>query len=178
MIFNNTNVEGWVKTFLGQVGGEEEIIEASVEEVVEQPVQKKGRWNSVLDTSGKAPQITTEEKVEEEAGEGEDESVDGMPMEEEDVDGEPMEEEDVDGEPMEEEDVDGQPMDEDDFDGIPMEGPSPSPPVTHESPPQERIRQGPPRQGAEDRTEPVNVNEVPRPQKRQRMRAADMFTDD
>jgi hypothetical protein len=62
MIFNNSNVEGWVKTFLGQVGGEEEMME-NVEEVVEQPVEKKGRWNSVLDTSGKAAQITDVEKV-------------------------------------------------------------------------------------------------------------------
>ena len=179
MIFNNSNVEGWVKTFLGQVGGDEEMMETNVEEVVEQPIEKKGRWSSVLDTSGKAAQITDVENVEEEVGERDDEDVDGMPMEEEDVDGEPMEEEDVDGEPMEEEDVDGQPMDDDGLDGMPMEGPPQPPPVASpESPPHERVRQEPPRQGAENRAEPVNENEVPRPQKRQRMRAADMFTDD
>jgi U2-associated protein SR140 len=177
MIFNNSNVEGLVKTFLGQVGGEEEMMETNVEEVVEQPVEKKGRWNSVLDTSGKAAQITDVENVEE-VGEGEDEDVDGMPMEEEDVDGEPMEE-DVDGEPMEEEDVDGQPMDEDDLDGMPMEeAPQLPPVVSPDSPPHERIRQEPPPQGAENRAESVKEDEVPRPQKRQRMRAADMFTDD
>jgi len=181
MIFNNNNVEAWVKMFLGRVGEEEEMSEEDVQEVVEQPVEKKGRWKSVVETSGKEAQTIVEDKAEEEEEEEEEEEdVDGMPMEEEDVDGEPMEQ-DVDGEPMDDEDVDGQPMDEEDVDGVPMEEPliPPSDNLLAQEPARlELPQEEPPPQIAEHQDVPTNANELPRPKKRQRMRAADMFTDD
>src|SRR5271169_5198641 len=53
MIFNNNNVESWVKTFLGKVEQEERTSEGPGEEIVEKPVEKKGKWKSVAETSGK-----------------------------------------------------------------------------------------------------------------------------
>lgn len=175
MIFNNNNVESWVKTFLGRVD-EEQRSEEPAEEVVEKPVEKKGRWKSVVETSGKEAVESTgftsipfnafededEEMNDNVDGEPieEEEDVDGMPMEDEDVDGEPMDD-DADGEPMDD-DVDGEPMDDEDVDGSPME----EPPVS-----------APPQQKPELQAEKPEKIEVPRPQKRQRMKAADMFTD-
>ena len=173
MIFNNNNVEGWAKTFLGHVGeGEGDMMEESVEEFAERPAEKTGRWKSVVETSGKEP-LATVEKGRAEIEEDE-EDVDGMPMEEEDLDGEPMEEEDVDGVSLEDEDVDGVPMEDMDVDGLSMEEP-PQPPHLMS---QERASQREPTRESDDpRAEPVNGSEAPRPQKRQRMKAADMFTD-
>jgi U2-associated protein SR140 len=164
MVFNNSNVEAWIKVFLGRGReAEERASEAPVEEVVEKPVEKKSKWKSVVETSGKEAEVvpmsrftsiplnSPDDSDDEEDVDGEEmeEDADGMPMEEEDVDGQPMEDEDVDGEPMEDED--------EDVDGLPMEEPAPV--VVS------------PRRSPELQVEP------PRPQKRQRMRAADMFTD-
>ena len=91
----------------------------------------------------------------------EDEDFDGEAMEDEDVDGLPMEDEYVDGELMEE-DVDGEPMQEED--DVPLavhvedaNPPSPPPPVAQASP------------------QKSHAAEPPRPVKRPRMKAADMF---
>jgi U2-associated protein SR140 len=157
MIFNNNNVESWVKRFLGRTEEEEQTSEESVEQVMEAPVEKKGRWKSVLETSGKetggftnAPLNSPNEKDEDVGRKDMDEDIDGEPIE--DVDGEPMEE-DVDGEPMEDEDVDGVPMEEE----VEQESPKPASPAPN--------------------PEPEKPVEAPRPLKRQRMRAADMFTE-
>ena len=159
MIFNNNNVESWVKTFLGRVEQEERTNEEQVEQVVEAPVEKKGRWKSVVETSGKETGGFTSVPLK--SQEDQDEDVDRKEMEE-DVDGESMEE-DVDGEPMEE-DVDGEPMEDEDVDGIPME---------------EEAEEEPPKPPSPaPNPEPEKPVEAPRPQKRQRMRAADMFTED
>ena len=159
MIFNNNNVESWVKTFLGRVEEEERISEESVEQVVEAPVEKKGRWKSVIETSGKETGGFTSIPLN--SPENKDEDVDEMDTDE-DVDGESMQD-DVDGEPMEE-DVDGEPMEDDDVDGMPMEDEvEPEPPKPTSPAPN---------------PEPEKPVETPRPQKRQRMRAVDMFTED
>jgi U2-associated protein SR140 len=174
MVFNNSNVDAWIRTFLGRVDAEERTSEVPVEEVVEKPVEKKNKWKSVIETSGKEAEVvpisglTNNPMTSPEAGDDE-EDVDGEEMEE-DVDGMPMEE-DVDGEPMEDDDVDGEPIEDEDedVDGVPMDEPqqseesAPSIPRPHQSP--------------EPPAEPPSNKEQPRPQKRQRMRAADMFTD-
>jgi U2-associated protein SR140 len=169
MVFNNSNVEAWIKTFLGRVDEEERTSEEPVEQVVEKPVEKKGRWKSVAETSGKeitaVPLISTDDAEEDVDGDEMGEEVDGMPMEE-DVDGMPLEEEDVDGEPMDD-DIDGQPMEEEDVDGTPMEEPQLSPPAPLPAP----------APSSPETQEPKPATELPRPQKRQRMRAVDMFTD-
>lgn len=159
MIFNNQNVEAWVKTFLGrpeEAEGEEHEVE---EETVEEIVEKKGKWKSVTETSGKEAKdvggYTSPVRLgeEEEEGEGEEGNVDGEAMEEEDVDGVPMEEEDVDGEPMEEdEEVDEKPMEDAAAESVSSPAPTPERPVTQQP-------------------------SDPRPTKRQRMKAADMFAD-
>jgi U2-associated protein SR140 len=163
MIFNNANVEGWVKTFLGRV--EDEAPEEEVEEeVVETVVEKKARWKKVAETSGKEAKDVG--GYTSPVGSGDEEDVDGEVMEEEGgVDGESMEEEDVDGEPMDD-DVDGEPMD-DDVDAMPMEEPSESAPPREPSPSQHASPEPPVEQNPEDS----------RPVKRQRMKAADMFAD-
>jgi hypothetical protein len=232
LVFNNYNVEGWVRTFLGK--GEEEKRETeTVPEVVEKPVEKKARWKSVAETSGKeatdvgaladVPLNPLEENegagevertggtpVEEFDGSGDvdlkavDEDVDGTPMNEDidgvsmedvdgmpmddDVDGVPMDDEDVDGVPMSDEDVDGMPMEEGDVDGLPMgeEGmveedtqplesspenlsptPEDPPAITTLDPPQQTRPRSP--------EVPPSQADRPPPQKRQRMKAADMF---
>jgi len=164
MIFNNDNVESWVKTFLGQVEQEQRTSEEPVEEAVEKPVEKKGRWKSVAETSGKeATEKGGFTSIPITSPEVDDEDLDGKEMEE-DIDGMPMEEEeDVDGEPMEDEDVDGEPMEEEDLDGMPMEEPR-------------RVEAEPEPQKSPERQ--VEKHDAPRPQKRQRMRAADMFAED
>jgi U2-associated protein SR140 len=176
MVFNNSNVEAWIKIFLGRGREtEERKSETPVEEIVEKPVEKKSKWKSVVETSGKEAEVApmsrfTSIPLNSPDDSDDEEDVDGEEMEE-DVDGMPMEEEeeDVDGQPMEEdEDVDGEPMEDDDedVDGLPMEEPrdeNPAPVVL------------PPRRSPE--VEKPSSNEQPRPQKRQRMRAADMFTD-
>lgn len=162
MIFNNANVEGWVKTFLGHV--EDEAPEEEVEEeVVETVVEKKARWKKVAETSGKEAKDVG--GYTSPVGSGGEEDVDGEVMEEGDVDGESIEEEDVDGEPMDD-DVDGEPMD-DDVDGMPMEEPSESAPPREPSPSQHPSPEPPVEQNPEDS----------RPVKRQRMKAVDMFAD-
>lgn len=162
MIFNNQNVEAWVKTFLGRTaeeGGDEEVEDA---DVVEEVVEKKGKWKSVTETSGKeARDVGGYTSPVPSAEEGED--VDGVAMEEkEDVDGEPMEDEDVDGMPMEDDDVDGEPMEEDDVDGVPMEEAAADSVSVRELTPQPPVEPKP---------------SDPRPAKRQRMKAVDMFAD-
>lgn len=190
LVFNNANVEAWIKTFLGRVEEDRQSQEEKAEEeVVEKPVERKGKWKSVsaktTDESGiphglgavilNAPE-DSEEDIDGQPMEGE-EDVDGKEMEEESVDGEPMdEEEDVDGVPMDEdEDVDGLPMDEEDVDGKPMDEPSPR--ATTASPVQipAAAPHSPPQ--AENAQTHSSPSEAPRPQKRQRMRAADMFND-
>ena len=191
MIFNLQNVEAWVKTFLGRAEeeGEEQEVE---EEIIEEVVEKKGKWKSVTETSGKEAKdvggytspVQSAEGEEEEGQEGgQEEGQEGGQEEwqeggqagrrvgwrdegeEGDVDGEAMEEEDVDGVPMEEEDVDGEPMEEEEeevVDGLPMEE-APAKSVSIPEPMPERpVVQQPP---------------DPRPTKRQRMKAADMFAD-
>jgi U2-associated protein SR140 len=159
MIFNNANVEAWVKTFLGRV--EDEAPEEEVEEeIVETVVEKKARWKKVAETSGKEAKDVGGYTSPVGSGDEGEEDVDGEVMGEEgDVDGEPMEEEDVDGEPMDD-DVDGEPMD-DDVDGMPMDEESESAPA-HDPTPEPPVDQTP---------------DDPRPVKRQRMKAADMFAD-
>lgn len=169
MIFNNANVEAWNKTFLGrnevEQSGEGEIEE---DEVVEKPVEKKGKWKSMLETSGKESSVVSNiDEQEDVDGEEFDEDVDGQAMEEEeDVDGEVMDE-DIDGEPMEEEDADGQlteeqPAEESSVPSpLPETEPLPEPVLSRREP-------SPEKKPAEER---------PRPVKRQRMKAADMFND-
>ena len=169
MVFNNANVEVWIKTFLGREETENQEQEEEVQEVVQQPVEQKGRWKSVAETSGKDATelggIGTASPVEEE---GEDGDIDGEPMEEENVDGEEMEDEDLNGE-----DVDGEPMDDEDVDGASMEENMEesvqAPPVRA----QETASPAP-----EPQPETVYLVEQPPPRKRQRMRAVDMFTDE
>lgn len=134
MVFNNHNVEAWVQTFLGRVETDKQEIVELVEQVVEKPVEKKSRWKSVAETSGKeavdvesfAPVSLNAldediDVIQVEDVEGESmKDVDGLPIDE-DVDGEPMDDVDVDGLPMDDEDVDGVPMDEEDYDGMPMD---------------------------------------------------------
>jgi U2-associated protein SR140 len=144
MVFNNHNVEAWNKTFLGRVEEKREA-EEIVLRVVEMPVEKKRRWKSVAETSGKESIELKKEMTEVggftavplNSGDGGGDvhgkemvsNFDGKPMQEnvdtesmDDVDGKPMDDdEDVDGIPMDE-DVDGIPMDEDtDVDGVAME---------------------------------------------------------
>lgn len=176
MIFNNNNVESWVKIFLGRAGDEEQTGEEQVNEIEEQPVERKGKWKSVAETSGKeaAPAtgfVNTSHSSHDD--ENEDENVDGEQIEE-DIDGMAMDEESVDGEPMEEEDdddVDGEPMDDEggeDIDGERMKESTPTPVPQPE----------PSRQSSEPPVETPEKTEAPRPQRRPRMRAVDMFTDD
>ena len=165
MIFNNNNVESWVKTFLGRTDEEERTSGEPVEQVVEKPVEKKGRWKSVVETSGKeAVEATGFTSVPGNSPEDEDGDFDGESMEDDDVDGMPMDEEDVDGEPMDD-DVDGEPMEDEDVDGMPMEEPL-------------QTISAPPLPTPEPKVEEAEKTEPPRPKKRQRMRAADMFTED
>jgi len=169
MVFNNANVEVWIKTFLGREETENQEQEEEVQEVVQQPVEQKGRWKSVAETSGKDATelggIGTASPVEEE---GEDGDIDGEPMEEENVDGEEMEDEDLNGE-----DVDGEPMDDEDVDGASMEENMEesvqAPPVRA----QETASPAP-----EPQPDTQSQVEQPPPRKRQRMRAVDMFTDE
>ena len=168
MIFNNRNVELWVKSFLGRIDDEEQVSEPT-EESIEKPQEKKGRWKSVSETSGKEnvqKSGFTEISPSSPSDESEDQNVDGEEMEE-DVDGLPMDEENVDGEPMDENedvDVDGEPMDDDD---VPTEEPE-ALPLPQQEPPQPIPEQ----------IEKLSNVEPVRPFKRQRMRAVDMFTDD
>jgi len=170
MVFNNANVEAWVKTFLGREEREDQGQEEEVQEVVQQPVEQKGRWKSVTETSGKdvselAGVGATPSPAEEEV---EDEDIDGEPMEEENVDGEEMDNEDLNGE-----DVDGEPMGDDEEDGAPMEEDL-----------EESVRR--PSIHAQETTSPAPEpqsdkhaqGEQPPPRKRQRMRAVDMFADE
>jgi len=202
LVFNNTNVEGWIKTFLGRVEEDRQSKEEEVEEkVVEKPVEKKGKWKSVTaktEVESVVPPGETSlplnapddseiedvdgKTVEEDDVDGkpmeEEEDVDGEPMEQEDVDGEPMEEEDVDGVPMDDdEDVDGEPMEEEDIDGLPMDEPVPPAETLPISPRPGSPHQSPHRQEKSPTAEILPPLEAPRPQKRQRMRAADMFND-
>jgi U2-associated protein SR140 len=197
LVFNNTNVEGWIKTFLGRVEEDRQSKEEEVEEkVVEKPVEKKGKWKSVtakLEVQSVVPPGGTsvplnapdDSEIEDVAGKSveEEDDVDGKPMEEEeeeeeDVDGEPMEEEDVDGVPMDEDDdVDGEPMEEEDIDGLPMDKPVPPAETLPISPRPGSPPQSPHRQEKSPAAEILPPLEAPRPQKRQRMRAADMFND-
>ena len=191
LVFNNANVEAWIKTFLGRVEEDRENKEEKAEEeVVEAPVERKGKWKSV--SAKTAESIVRRQPAAEplNAPDDSEDDIDGNRIEdEEDVDGKEMEEEeDVDGEPMgEDEDVDGVPMDEggyvdgmslddEEVDGEPMEE-SPPPaatdsavpipvPAPYSRPEAERVQRT---------TSPPS--EVHRPQKRQRMRAADMFDD-
>lgn len=195
LVFNNTNVEQWVKTFLGRVEEDNEGKEEEVqEEVVEKPVERKGKWKSVTAKTEVDEKVVPSggESVPLNALEDSDEEVDGRSMDEsEDVDGKSMsereeEEEDVDGEPMEENDVDGVPMDDDeDVDGEPMEEED-----VDREPMEETISQAKTAQIAPSQMSPQPEKEIspparehppsaeaPRPQKRQRMRAADMFND-
>ena len=156
MVFNNNSVEAWVKTFLGRTDVEEQADDEPIEQIVEKPAEKRSRWKSVAETSGK--------EIAEASGplNAEDENVDGEEMEEEDVDGIPMDE-DVDGEPMEKEDVDGDQMEDEEVDVKPMEESTVSAPVATPEP----IPRSPERTVG-----------TARPLKRQRMRAVDMFPDD
>jgi U2-associated protein SR140 len=188
MIFNNNNVESWANTFLGRADAKEQTDEEQVDEMEEKPVERKGKWKSVIETSGKEAAPTTEftntspnshdnENDENDDGEQMEEDVDGMPMDEDNVDGEPMDDDDyVDGEPMDDEDakdddMDSESMDDEDAEdagGEKMKESTP-PPV----PQPESTRQSPvPPVETQTRTE------ANRPQRRPRMRAVDLFTDD
>jgi U2-associated protein SR140 len=203
MVFNVSNVEGWNGVFLGKVETrerEEETEERAQETVV--PV-KKGKWKSVLETSGKEGvggevvrrgdfEGTTDGDVfGEEDGRPfslQEEDLDGQPMEDDDLDGMPMELEDFDGIPIEHEDVDGEPMEDDDVDGQPIQderiaAPMQETDITASFPHHEhgdvRSAEQPPLHSsasavAEAPQEPPPV-EPARSFKRQRMKAADMF---
>jgi len=164
MLFNNINVESWNKTFLGHVDVEERTSEEPEEEVVEHPVEKKGKWKSMLETSGKETTVVADvdESPDADDVDGEEmDDVDGRPLVE-DVDGEPMYDEDIDGEPMEEEEEDdGQFVDEQvaEVENLPR------PPLPEPEP-------------AREASMPEKREERSRPVKRQRMRAADLFDDD
>ena len=149
MVFNNCNVEAWVKTFLGHTEENEQTMGDNAEQIIEIPVEKKSRWKTVAETSGKEAISQPVDPVKEDDSE--------------DVDGEEMDE----NEDEEDGNVDGEPMEEDDLDGEPMEEPpSPSPPPCVPSP-----------KLVEPQRE-EDEKEAPRPAKRQRMRAVDMFTED